>query len=227
MINDIKGLTDTAIYSFAYNLSMIMLVAATGINKAFLPSFMQLKNDNNNHCIHQQIKKDSQLLCIICCFYIVIVGCFFPLFPVEYKQSLSIFLLLTFNYLLFHGYTIYSNYLFYKGKTIKIFLNTFLSGIINVILNYFLITKYSYIGATFSTLISFFILLFLYYKSAKREDETVFPISIFLKNYLITIIFFIPYYISSPFYIIRILWLFIGLLLGSFYIKKLYNQMKK
>lgn len=220
MINDIKNIIETAIYSFAYNLAMIMFVASLAVSKAFLPHFFQLLNEKNRDKINKYIDKDLTTLTTIFLLYVAVVGFIYPLFPTAYKSSILIFLMLSYNYLIFYGYTVYSNYLYYYKKTIKIFISTLISSLVNVILNYFLINKYGYFGATLSTVLSFLLLLIIYYIFAKSLDKNCYRIERFFVVFAIVGLILILYYIGYKHLIVRSLLLIIALALAT---KQIFN----
>ena len=137
--------------------------------------------------------------------YVCAVGIVYPFFPNAYSNSIIIFILLTYNYLIFYGYNMYSNYLYYQGKTIKLFTNTAISGILNLVLNVILIRKYSSLGAAISTIISYIVMFILYYISVRKSEKNYFPIRKFLIWFGIAGLFSIIYYILHKFIVFRVI----------------------
>lgn len=204
MINGSKNLSDTALYSFSYNLATVVFILALATNKAFIPDFFKLMNEKNLNQINKRIKSDTENLCFLSLLYIVVLGFAYSIFPSAYKETFLISLLLIFNYIIFFGYNIYSNYLFYFSKTTSIFKNTLISGIVSIVLNVFLIEKFSYIGATISTVISFILLFILFYFSAKKVYKDVFDVKYFLKIFGGIGILLLIYYLLSKIFIARV-----------------------
>ena len=151
------------------------------------------------------IEDNLKLLVFLFVGYISAVGIIYPFFPSTYKSSLLIFILLTYNYLIFYGYNMYSNYLYYRGKTIKLFTNTAISGILNLVLNVILIRKYSSLGASISTIISFTTMFILYYISVRRSEKDYFPIKKFIIWFSIAGIFATIYYLLHKILLFRII----------------------
>ncbi len=205
MLNDMENLVSTAIYSFWHNLSSVMMVVSTALNKAILPKFFQYKEENKDRDINKMIEDNLKLLVFLFVGYISAVGIIYPFFPSTYKSSLLIFILLTYNYLIFYGYNMYSNYLYYRGKTIKLFTNTAISGILNLVLNVILIRKYSSLGASISTIISFTTMFILYYISVRRSEKDYFPIKKFIIWFSIAGIFATIYYLLHKILLFRII----------------------
>ena len=102
MLNDMENLVSTAKYSFSHNLASVMMVISISINKSFLPKFYKLKEKENNIKINEIISKDLKLLTFLFICYITAVGFVFPIFPDSYQNSLLIYILLTYNYLIFY-----------------------------------------------------------------------------------------------------------------------------
>lgn len=221
MINDIQNLKATAVYSFSYNLSSVMMVISIALNKALIPRFFPLKTKDANEEINKLISKDLKTMCYLYVLYISSVGFIYSIFPTTYNNSILIFLLLTYNYLLFYGYNVYSNYLYYRGKTVKIFINTLTSGIVNIILNVFLIKQYGSLGATISTVISFILLFVLYYLSVKRQEKEYFPVKKFIKSFFIAGVVSFVYYLCYNYFVLRLLFLASVLIFSFFQAKKL------
>ena len=65
------------------------------------------------------------------------------------------------SYLFWGGYLVFSGYIFYLKKTMILAYLAIVNVILNVILNYFLITKYGVIGAAYATTISFMVIFIL------------------------------------------------------------------
>ena len=182
-----------------------MMVVSIAINKAVLPRFFSLKNDNNDNKINEIITSNLQLICGLFVLFMVSVGLVFPLFPGAYNTSIIVFVILTYNYVIFYGYNIYSNYLYYRGKTQKIFTNTLISAIVNMILNYFLISRYSSLGAAISTIISFVVLFILYYISVKRLEKKYYPMDNFIKYFLVTGVIAVMYSFVYNYLVVKLL----------------------
>lgn len=77
-----------------------------------------------------------------------------------------------------------SEYLLIKNYTQILFYNTLLGAFLNIILNLFLITKFNIIGASISTVISYFIATFsiLFYKKTKKQGLLIISSIIRFKN---------------------------------------------
>ncbi len=168
MINDMIGIQDSAKYSFAHNLAMMLNIMVVAVNQGFLPKFYKLLEERRVETVNKIIGHNTFLLVSVAFVYSVFVDNIMFLMPAYYRDLQFLTFLLSFSYILFHGYIIYSNYLYYKKKTVNVFLNTLTAGIVNVILNYFFIQGFGYIGATVATLCSYVIMYISFYISARK-----------------------------------------------------------
>lgn len=168
MINGMTGLSQTALYSFAHNLAMVMNIVVLAVNQGLLPKFYKLLNEKNYKVIDRIITHNGILLSAFAILYSFLLDNVMFLFPPQYRDLQLVSFMLLFSYILYFGYVIYSNYLYYQKNTIRVFLNTLIAGIANIFMNYFLIQQSGYTGATIATLISYFIMYFLFYRSARK-----------------------------------------------------------
>lgn len=168
MINDMIGTSETAIYSFSHNLAMVLSIAATALNQSFLPKFYRMVEEKNYKSIDKIIGHNTFLLVSITILYTIFIDNIMFVFPAYYRSQYLLTFMLIFSYAIFHGYVIFSNYLYYMKKTGLVFINTFAAGIINIVLNYFFIKQYGYIGATAATLISHGIMYCTFYLTSRR-----------------------------------------------------------
>lgn len=168
MINDMIGTADTALYTFSHNLAMVLSILVTAVNQSFIPRFYKLLGDENYDTINKMISHNTFLLISISLVYTFVIDNIMFIFPAYYRNLYLLTFMLIFSYVIFNGYIVYSNYLYYLKKTGVVFINTFIAGVANVVMNYFLIQRYGYIGATVATLISYVIMYFMFYFSVKK-----------------------------------------------------------
>jgi len=85
----------------------------------------------------------------------------------RYHESIGIITPIVVGYLFLFYYSVYSNYLFYLKKTILVSINTLIATTVNIAANYYFISRYGYVAAAYTTLVSFFLLFLLNYITAK------------------------------------------------------------
>ena len=188
IINQLNGAEDTGLYSFAYNVGMIIQVVIMGMNKSWVPIFyenLEKKNHKNIHALavyYSRYINFSALLLILFSHEIVIL-----MADKSYYSSQSVVPVIVLAYLSVFMYTLYANYSFYRKKTLLISSATLMSGIVNIGLNYLLIPKYGYIAAAYTTLASYFLLFIFHFLNVHfiLKEENIIPVAKILFNFLI------------------------------------------
>lgn len=223
LINRYIGPTATGIYSFSYNLSMIVMVLIKASSAAWLPWFNENMNNKNFDNIKQKAKYYVDLFIIIYLLILYISPEITKLMADEkYWEGLFIipyiFLALFFQFLfMFESHV----ELFFK-KTIFISIGTMISAFINVILNILFIPIYGYPAAAYTTLISYIFLFFIHFIFTKKIIKKsifgfkfyIFPILI-VSFYTILFVFF-----QNIIYIRIVLIVFLWFIYGIKYLKK-------
>ena len=87
------------------------------------------------------------------------------------------------NYLIF-AYTLYVNIEHYHKKTPYITINTVIAACCNILLNYFLIPKFGYVAAAYTTLFSYSVALILHAIYAKRLENELYPLKTFTRPFI-------------------------------------------
>ena len=142
----------------------------------------------------------------------------------SYWKGITIIPPIVISNLLIFMYTLYVNVEHYYKKTVFISINTLIAAIINIILNIWFISWWGYIGAAYSTLISYCISLILHMAYSRRLNRRVIPIQNIILPLLILGFIVIVFYIFMNQWIIRwivaLLCLIILLLKERRYIKQ-------
>jgi O-antigen/teichoic acid export membrane protein len=191
------GISETGIYSFVYNLSMVVTVLLNSLNSAWNPWFFEKMNESEFKNIKE---KASYLRNIFLIFYSLILFLVPEIIRLmadeKYWSGLSlvpiIFLGLFFQFL----YIFEVNVEIFFKKTSLISLGTILSAAINVGLNFWLVPKFGYIAAAYTTLISYmFLFIFHYIFTSKVIKMKIFGLKFHLfaiiSSFSITIFFII------------------------------------
>lgn len=160
-INSMVSVAATGIYVVGYQVGMIIGLLATSFNQTWSP-FLFEKLKENKHSTKVKIVKFTYLYFIGIIVLALMLSFFAPpflrffvgkSFHSAYKYVLWIALSYAFNGM----YFMVVNYIFYVKKTYILAWITFLSAVINIILNCFLIKINGAIGAAQATTITFFI----------------------------------------------------------------------
>ncbi len=190
IINQTVGSREAGLYSFAYNISMIMNIFIMGFNKAWIPFFYKNLEDNNI----DRIKRQSHVYSLAISAILLCVG----LFSIDiaklmasqsYFDSINMIPIMIIGIGFVFLYTLYANVSFYRKKTIYISINTFIAGFINVVLNYTFIPIMGYKVAAYTTVISYVLLFILHYLTVEKIlKEHIFDLKRVLYPVLIAIV---------------------------------------
>jgi O-antigen/teichoic acid export membrane protein len=168
IINQVNGENEVGLYSFAFNIGMVMNTFVMGMNQSWAPIFYdKLKNEKNAE-IHSLSPKyvniifSTAILLILFSKEIVYI-----LGEKRYHVALNIIPIVMLGYVFIFLYTLYANYAFYYKKVWLITLFTVISGVVSVVLNYILIPKYGYKFASISALASYVLLFVLHYGNVR------------------------------------------------------------
>ena len=151
MISRIVGVSAAAIYSVAYNISLIMSLFTNAINSTFVPSlYNSLKKKE-----YDNIKKNSSYVVIIAAVLTALAMLFGPeliaiFAPTEYQAAVWIIPPVSMSVYFIAVYALFVNIEFYFEKTKYVMYVSVLGAALNVFLNWVFITKYGYIAAGYT-----------------------------------------------------------------------------
>jgi O-antigen/teichoic acid export membrane protein len=225
MINQLIGSFETGIYSFAYNVGLIMNVIVIAMNNSWVPIFYEHLKNNNYYKIQNLAENYSKLIFTIA-FALILFGNEIVTLMADndYFEALSIVPIIIVSYVFVFLYMLYGNYSFYHKKTGLISFNTFLAGFVNIGLNYLFIPKYGYMAAAWTTLVSYVLLFVLHYCNSKYIlKENVIGLKNISKSFATFGIFLTVYYTfvaNVSFLISEILKIGLCAVLAFIYFKK-------
>lgn len=232
IINQISGSYETGLYSFAYNIGMLMNVFIMSMNQAWNPIFYKhLKNSayNEIQALSEKYVKVTFLIAFLLILFskeIVII-----MADEKYFKSLEILPIIIIGYLGVFLYTLFSGYAFYRKKTGLISLFTFIAGFTNIGLNYLFIPKYGYIAAAWTTLFSYYLLFTLHYINAKfiLKEKVIKEGSIFINLSVLISIVSIFLLIKFDNYFLQLVFklVLIALILLIYFYKKIIKMVQK
>lgn len=196
ILNQIKGSYEVGIYSFAYNLGMIITVINVSLSRVYEPFFYKNYQEKNLKIIKKVSKKFLKINCFIAIGIILFSKEVIKIIaPLSYLKAIEIIPIIILSYVLLFVYMFYINYAHFYKKTIYISIFTFISAGINIVLNYMFIPKFGYIAAAGSTLICYFLLTIFHYINSKFVLKAeVTPLSSYFIELFILIIGIVLYY---------------------------------
>ncbi|WXR63031.1 oligosaccharide flippase family protein [Peptostreptococcaceae bacterium AGR-M142] len=153
--------SELGLYSFSYNIAMVISMVALGLNKSLQPKIYQLLKISDEKNIHVSLKKYN----IAFLFALTIFSVFFPLGLKimklgAYSGSFDVIFIIVASQSLVFYYAINSNFIYYTGNTKLISFSTLGATVINLVLNMIFIPQYGYIAAAITTYVSYLILAF-------------------------------------------------------------------
>jgi len=156
-ITNMVGIETTGVYTVGYQIGMIIDLLATSFNQAYVP-WLYSKLKENIPEMKFKIVRLTYLYFVIILFLAISLSIIAPSFlnifiGKEFNQSSIYVTWIAIGYA-FHGmYFMVVNFIFYVNKNYLLTLVTFLSAVLNIILNYILIGRYGAIGAAQATTI--------------------------------------------------------------------------
>lgn len=164
MITKMIGNAETGLYSFSYTLYSIIQIVINSLDTVFSPWVFKKLHENNSisdvkkmgTCFAQFIALVVMNTFLICPELIGMLG------GKKYSESVySAFPVLLSGFFAL-SYCVPAVLEYYSEKTKFISMGTTIAAFLNIALNYFFIKKIGYIGAAYSTLISYIIYFFLH-----------------------------------------------------------------
>jgi O-antigen/teichoic acid export membrane protein len=171
-ITNMVGIETTGVYTVGYQIGMIINLLATSFNQAYIP-WLYAKLKENIMSSKRKIVKLTYTYYIIIILMAISLSIIAPTFlnyfvGKKFSQSSIYATWIAIGYAFNGMYLMVTNYMFYAQKTSYLAGVTFISALLNIVLNYVLISKYGAIGAAQATTIIYFIkFIFTWILSAK------------------------------------------------------------
>lgn len=185
-----SGFNSAGLYSFAQNLSGLMLVVIMVVHSAWNPYHMRYMNEKN----YARIDGDYDIIWKGTLFF----GAALSLFGYEigailarpqYLSALSLVPILVLGYIFYQWSFVYLRNASYVKKTIWNAVAVISGGVINVILNSLLIGRYQLLGVALSFAVSYAVLLFIAWAANKFVLKAYVPS---VKSFVGPFLLFLP-----------------------------------
>lgn len=208
-----------ALYQVSFQIFAFPIESLYALFSIFMPAFLYRAFDKNR----LQYIKNLKITFKLVLFVIYCITQFLLIFKNEIKSLLldsdyivndSLPLIFVISQSTFLLYLIATNIFIVNNKRKYVIFSLLSSSLLNVLLNFYLIPKFGYIGAAFSTMISYFVLLLLI---------LYFSMLVFRINYFDFSDFLLlssAILISYSFYDQEVLWLFSMAIGSSLYFRK-------
>jgi O-antigen/teichoic acid export membrane protein len=181
MIANMVGLSATGIYTVGYQVGSIINLFAVSFNNAYVPwLYEKLKKDNYSTKV--KIVKFTYLYFVLIIIGAIVLGLTALLFlkyvlGKSFIDSSFYVIWIALGYAFQGMYFMVVNYIFYGKKTTKLAWITFISAIINIVLNYFFIRKFGAIGAAQATSLVYLLKFMLVWYFASKVHEMPWKLS--------------------------------------------------
>lgn len=157
-LSNMLGNESVGIYSVAFQLSSAILIIMTSINQAWVPHLYEKLNSNptieEKRKIVIQSYKIMGIMAIITVVFIVTISVIYQIFIDErYYDGINISRLLAIGFMFQGFYFMVTNYIFYMKRSSLLSMITINAAILNIILNYYLISIFGIYGATYTMII--------------------------------------------------------------------------
>ena len=168
MISSMVGNSAVGIYGTLYSISSLSLIVWTAMNASLIPYMFEKMKANQNAAINHIINPIFFIYAVVA-FLLTLMSpeIVHILATAEYYEAIYMMPAVAAGIFLTAVYNVFGNVLLYLKKTVFIMCSTIVAAIVNILLNYFLIPKYGYIVAAYTTLLAYIILAILQYSFVK------------------------------------------------------------
>lgn len=200
ILKNLLSLSDVGIYSLGYRIaSIINMLFVLPFSLIWAPMRMQYsKAENNDQFVTKVISYYTIIGILFISFSIIVGDIFFDrIFKNDsYIPALKIFPIIMFS-LFIYGYQNILDFGIYLHKKVYIYILVSIIGIfLNIILNYILIRLTGTLGAAYSTLLTYFSIIFLIYIISNKYHK----INLDYNRVLFPVFYFFIFYFLSIFY---------------------------
>lgn len=178
MINATLDTASAGLYSLGYNIGMLLLIVIGSTRTALVPDFYKFMDNKEYNRLDALVKKVFSIVTLAALgLFLFAREIGIILADEKFHPGLSVVPIVVIGYVLFGMFTVYSRYLFYEKKTFYLSVVVLTAGILNIVLNALFIPKYGYVAAAYTTVVSYFVMFFLAWVTAKRiSDQRVTPL---------------------------------------------------
>ncbi|MGM9645595.1 MAG: lipopolysaccharide biosynthesis protein [Eubacteriales bacterium] len=172
MIDKMCGKTETAYYSVAYSIAMVLLVVNTSITGTLNPwIYKNIKSGK-----YQRIGKVSYIILALIAFCNAALIAVAPellmlMAPDTYYEAVWLIPPLTISVYFIFLYSLFATFEYYFGKTNYVAFASVSGAVLNLVLNYFAIKTFGYIAAGYTTLICNIVFVMLHYLFMRKVNK--------------------------------------------------------
>lgn len=186
MLTEMVGEAASGVYSVVSTIGKIVTIVWTAINVSLVATIFEALNNNNGDRVSGLVVTIIIGYGAICLIVTLIAPEVLALLaPESYMKGVHVVPPVACASFLVSLYNIYANIEFYHKKPFYIALSTIVATLTNVLFNFLLIPVFTYVGASYTTFISYVVLVFMHfigYKLCTRgkklyNDKLIFLVS--------------------------------------------------
>ena len=172
MINYFCGAAQAGIYSIANSITGLISIITQAINQSLIPYTLQSIKKHSIHKLYQVVLGCTALVSVVCILVVLFAREGVMLFATEdYIDAVWFVAPLVFATQISFVSGLIGNIIFYYEKTQYMSMITIICATVNIITNIFGIQLFGYIAAGYTTLLSSFMKMMLYYLCAKKFEK--------------------------------------------------------
>lgn len=164
MIGAMCGKSSTAIYSVAYSVASVMLIANSAIMDSIIPwTYKKLRNADYTKLpfissISLIIVSGVNIIIVICAPEIIAL-----MAPVEYQEAIYIIPPVAISNVFIFMFNLFANIEYFHEETKLVTIASCIAALTNIILNYICIKLFGFIAAGYTTVLCYIIYAFCHY----------------------------------------------------------------
>jgi O-antigen/teichoic acid export membrane protein len=172
MISELVSEADTGIYSVVSTIGKIATIVWSAINVSLIAITFEALNEKKYKRLHG-LTVSLVLAYGVVCLGITLIApeVLMLLAPADYAAGVYVVPPIACVSFITSLYNVYANVEFYYKKSFNIALATIVAAVLNIALNFILIPKFSYIGAAYTTLVSYVVLILMHYIGYRRATK--------------------------------------------------------
>lgn len=231
MINYYCGSAQAGIYSIANSITGLISIITQAINQSLIPYTLQSIKKKSIHKLYQVVLGCTALVSGVCILVVLFAREGVLIFATkDYIEAVWFMAPLVLATQLSFVSGLIGNIIFYYEKTQYMSMITMVCAAINIITNIFGIQLFGYIAAGYTTLLSSFINMMLYYWCAKKFEQelhNIINLKWLFSIFVVTIIFIVYGMVFNDNLIMKLLLVFLILVVGFIFKNKIVDMIKK
>jgi len=196
MINKYSGYSDAGLYSFAYNIGMLLTLVLSALHQAWTPDYFKHMEDKNHAQLDSDIAKMLMLVSLAAYFLILFgqeIG--MALAKNTFHSALGIVPIIVIGYIFYSFFTFFAWNIQYAKRNIFLSAVVLIAGLANIGLNVVFIPKYGYVAAAYTTAVSYLLMALLgWFVSKSVLKLYTAPLRLLLKPLFVLTPFVAAYY---------------------------------